>query len=85
MAKKLKSFEFTGRRGNRKYPWEEWTNGEVWEVTAFKDFDCSTGSFAQAAYQQARRMGKKVRVFMKNEAEHPKVVFQFYDEIEVAK
>jgi len=75
MAKKLKDFTFSDRSGNRRYPWEEWSNGEVWRVEEGKDFVVRSSSFVQAAYQYARRCGKKVRV--QQGGDH--VVFQFYE------
>ena len=81
MARQLKSFAFSNRSGNRKYPWEEWSNGEVWKVEEGKDFVVPKASFVQAAYQYARRCGRKVRV----QQSEGYVVFQFYDESEVQK
>ena len=44
MATKLKSFDFgpqtqltNGEKAN--YPWEEWFDGDIWEIRADEDFD----------------------------------------------
>jgi hypothetical protein len=76
MADQLEKFDFRGK-GNRKYPWAKWSNGDIWQVAPEQDFDCGTNSFAAACYQHARRIGRKVRVDVSGV-----VTFQFYSESE---
>tara|TARA_B100001996_G_scaffold151958_2_gene115651 strand:+ start:1703 stop:1972 length:270 start_codon:yes stop_codon:yes gene_type:complete len=33
VARTVKEFPYRGLRGNEIYPWDEWLNGEVWELT----------------------------------------------------
>ena len=64
MAKVLKQFAFGGRAGV-KYPWDEWLDGQIWELTHGKDFNCVTGNFRSVVYVEAKRRGKKVRASVK--------------------
>lgn len=63
MACKVKSFFKGGSsHGNTKYPWEVWSDGNIWEVVKGKDFDCTTQSLIGAAWNYAARNGLKVTV-----------------------
>lgn len=43
-----------------KYPWTEWADGAVWEVSPGIDFSCSLTSFQNMASNYARRHGLRV-------------------------
>lgn len=64
MAKVLKQFAFGGRAGV-KYPWDEWLDGQIWELTHGKDFNCVVVNFRSAVYVEAKRRGKKVRISLR--------------------
>ena len=43
-----------------KYPWDQWLNGDLWELTQGEDFTVSTTSMTSAATLYAMRRGIKV-------------------------
>jgi hypothetical protein len=48
------------RRGRRqKYPWEEWTNGSVWEVNSW-EFQVEGPVLRSSLRQQAKKRGLRV-------------------------
>ena len=55
MARTVKTMP-ASRRG-QKYPWTEWCDGKIWELTPGEDFECSIDSMRQQAYQAASKMG----------------------------
>lgn len=63
MAKQLKTFDFPTKPGGRQeqYPWDNWLNGEIWELTRDEDFTITPENFAKTAYTAARRRDLKVR------------------------
>lgn len=56
MAKTVGKFPHTTGKGVFRYPWDEWLNGEVWELVAGKDF---TALFAADFRPQVYRMAKQ--------------------------
>ena len=46
----------------RKYDWNEWLDGQVWELVAGTDFTVPVRSMAAQVYQAAVRRGIAVRV-----------------------
>lgn len=79
MARRLQTFQFGVRRGNPKYPWHEWTDGEPWEVVHGKDFTCTPGSLVVYLYHKAGGLETKVKTsIVKGVGRKPdRVVFQF--------
>lgn len=59
MAKKVGSFPVETRRGGRsfKYPWAEWLDGSVWELTRGIDFQVEVDSLLPQVYTQAKNRG----------------------------
>jgi len=53
--------EFTPN-GRPKYPWQSWTDGQIWRLERDKDFRVGRESMRQAVYDWARRKGLKVTV-----------------------
>ena len=43
------------------YPWDEWFNGDTWELKVGVDFDSDFKNFRHLAYSQARYHGFKIR------------------------
>lgn len=73
MAKKLKNFEFrTNARDSM--PWEEWLDGNIWQLTKGEDFDRSVESIRSGAFVKAKAMGLKVRTSVKENT----IVIQAY-------
>lgn len=79
MARRVKEFPFGVRRGNPKYPWNKWTDGETWEVVHGKDFTCTPGSLVVYLYHKARELNTHVRTsIVRGTGKKPdRVVFQF--------
>lgn len=81
MARRLETYQFGVKRGNPKYPWEKWTDGEPWELVRGKDFTCTPGSLVVYLYHKARELDTVERVrtsIVKGTGRKPdRVVFQF--------
>lgn len=75
MAKKLAEFDWSW--GNEKYPWDEWFDGNIWELTSPKDFDGTTASFRITLFNAAKRRGLKVRTRVLSDT---KLVIQTFKE-----
>ena len=63
MARTLKEWP-RKNSGGSKYPWGKWLNGQMWELTRKKDFDCTAASFRTTAISYARTRGWKIRTSM---------------------
>jgi hypothetical protein len=64
MAKRLDNFDFGsgGRRGRpSKYPWNEWTDGNVWEIRRPEDFTLTNTNMQATLHDKASALGMKVR------------------------
>lgn len=60
MAEKLNNYTFRKRGPKPKYPWDEWLNGEVWQLALGQDFDTSPCSMRFVAYKTAASRGLKL-------------------------
>jgi hypothetical protein len=61
MAKNLKSYEFASGGGRQKYPWEQWFNGDIWELTDGDDFQCNIATMRMQTHKQAKARGLRVK------------------------
>lgn len=62
MSKRLKSFNFRGRRGaKRQYPWDLWFDGGIHELIAGVDFTNAVAVMRATIYMASKRMGVSVR------------------------
>ena len=59
MARTLERFP---EPSNAKYPWEEWLDGRVWELTPGEDFTAKVTTLRSNAQLQAKRRGGRVHV-----------------------
>lgn len=59
MAEQLESYSFT--KGGPSYPWDEWLNGNVWRLTAGKDFTSKAEVFRSMANSRAKQRGLGLR------------------------
>ena len=81
MAKKvLEFFDGTpkGDHGNSKYPWNQWGDGNIWEITLGTDFDCKVVSMRGVLYSYAKRAGLKLQAQCLMRL--GKIRFKFYNE-----
>lgn len=42
-----------------RYPWDEWLDGQIWQIVAGEDYECSTESMRVQVYGAAKRLGTK--------------------------
>jgi len=63
MAEKLEEYEFKNQRstGKGKYPWDQWLDGDVWQLTHGEDFTTEVANFRSWAYHNARKRGGTLR------------------------
>jgi hypothetical protein len=78
VAEILDEFDFTkrgtGRGRPEKYPWDNWTNGEIWKIVAGTDFSCKAENIQGALFNAARKRGMRVKT---KKLDEKTVVFQF--------
>ena len=78
MTKTLDNYDWGQKHPGResKYPWDEWTDGQVYLAEQDKDYTCKLESFRDGLREHGHRNEMKVRTRV-----HPEgVVFQFYKE-----
>lgn len=62
MAKQLDEFEFRkSNRGKRIYPWDQWLNGEIWQLQQGVDFEITMKQMRTAAHLAAGRRDLRVQ------------------------
>lgn len=64
MAEVITEWPSIMRNSTRKsrYPWNEWTDGQIRKVVAGEDFESTLKTFVQGLYAYAKRNGYKVEV-----------------------
>ena len=60
MARTVREMPEPNCRGNSKYPWNQWLDGRVWELTPGVDFKTSTESFRALLSLTASRNGFRI-------------------------
>lgn len=83
MAEVLKEWDFSrSRERGSKYPWDEWTNGDIIKVKQGVDFQSKPSSFRSALQSQATKLSegsdKLFKVKASVDEKNGIVVFQFY-------
>ena len=80
MARTLKAFSWEHatrkEKGESKYPWNEWADGQVWKLTRGRDFKCQVTSMQVATSVQAKKMYLKARTRIVDQST---IVIQFSD------
>ena len=56
-------------RGNNRYDWPAWLDGDQWELVQGVDFTVSPHSFRLQAQNTARRIGRPVKTRISQDAE----------------
>ena len=51
MARRVDSFE---DEPQRRYPWDEWTDGKIWEIRQGEDYDVPTENMRVNLHDRAR-------------------------------
>jgi hypothetical protein len=78
MARKLDHYDWS-QEGKKKYPWDQWCDGDTWEVVQGVDFHTEAGQFVSAnLHGRARSLGKNVRTRIVRDGDQTLVRFQFY-------
>lgn len=62
MATRVTEFPALSRARKSIYPWDEWTDGSIWQVKEGEDFTSNLKTFVQGCYAHAKRHGIKVEV-----------------------
>jgi hypothetical protein len=77
VARKVKQFpELPGRSA---YPWDDWLDGSIWELTRGVDFKGTPNTFRSNARVQAVRRGGKIRArILKGADGGEKVYIQYH-------
>jgi hypothetical protein len=60
MARRLQAFP-GDKKGLRRYPWREWTDGSTWEIRQGDDYDVATENMRVNLHLKAEALGRKVR------------------------
>jgi hypothetical protein len=78
MAKKLEQFPDVSRPGRPdKYPWDEWLDGDPWELTSGEDFQAKLKieSFRATAKSAAKKRSGTIKTAVVNDGKS--LVIQF--------
>ena len=55
-------------RGNYRYPWDEWLDGQTWRLVRGEDFTTQINSFRSTAIIRAKARGVKLKTVVDGEA-----------------
>jgi hypothetical protein len=64
MGHRLDSFDFQPPQPPRrptKYPWDEWTDGSIWQILQGRDYDVATRSVQASLFSHATSTDLRVR------------------------
>jgi hypothetical protein len=61
----------------RRYPWDEWLNGDIWQLVPGEDFEAKTPTLVATARLQAKRLGGTVRTRSVSDQGRDSLVLQF--------
>jgi hypothetical protein len=64
VAKKLEEFDFESDTviKSSKYAWDEWLNGDIWQLVEHVDFKVKRASFKITVLNNAKKRGLKVNI-----------------------
>ena len=74
MARQLDSFPALPAR---QYPWEEWLDGRVWQLTKGEDYNSRATTVIANARLQAKRRGGSLRTRLLKHEDGEQIVVQF--------
>lgn len=61
MARRVERFEKDVQETPRRYPWEQWCDGSIWEIRQSEDYDVPTENMRVNLHERARQRVMKVR------------------------
>lgn len=73
MARKVDAFPEIP--GQSRYPWDEWLDGSIWELTEGEDFRGKVNTFRSNARSQARRRNGKVEARILRKTDEPNKIY----------
>lgn len=80
MARRLDAFPGGAQvRSQRKYPWDEWTDGSTWEIRRGEDYDVATENMRVNLHMRADSMLRKVRTRKFHDDRGEGLIFQFVE------
>jgi hypothetical protein len=80
MARRLNEFPSgDGPGAPRRYPWDQWTDGGVWEIRQGEDYDVDTENMRVNLHMRADAHAVKVRTTKISDDSGQRLVFQFFD------
>jgi hypothetical protein len=81
MARRLNAFPASERRpgAERRYPWDEWSDGAVWEIRRGADYDIKTENMRTNVHMRASALAVKARTKKINDQQGEGLVLQFFD------
>tara|TARA_R100000329_G_scaffold27716_1_gene25802 strand:- start:254 stop:517 length:264 start_codon:yes stop_codon:yes gene_type:complete len=78
MATQLENFAFLGAGRKRKYDWDLWLDGNIWELKRPVDFQSNANAMRNGAKQAGRSRGLKVRTTV---VDDDTLVIQAYEDV----
>jgi hypothetical protein len=80
MGRRLDTFPGERSHGQRKYPWDEWTDGSAWEIRRGEDYDVVTENMRVNLHMKAESLRCKVRTRKFEEDDQGEgLIFEFFD------
>ena len=81
MATRLDSFPDDDSGGpQRKYPWDEWSDGGTWEIRQNEDYDVPTENMRVNLHMKAGSQARKVKTKKFSDEKGEGLIFQFTDQ-----
>src|SRR5438132_14285033 len=77
MARRVAGFLKDQIETPRRYPWPEWTSGDVWEIHRGEDFDVPVENMRVNLHERAKQQGTSVRTEKISDASGEGLRFQF--------
>lgn len=81
MARRLDAFPEQSGGGQRRYPWSDWTDGDIWEIKRGDDYDVATENMRVNLHLKASALARKVKTSKLRDGTG--LVFQFLDSEEM--
>lgn len=75
MAEVIAEWPSIVRTRSAKYPWAEWSDGQIWKVAEGEDFESNLKTFVQGLYAFAKRHSMKVEA--RTDVPNSTVAFRF--------
>ena len=79
MARRLDSFHTDVPQPQRRYPWDDWTDGSAWEIRRGDDYDVDTENMRVNLHMRAESKVMKVRTRKVRDDRGEGLVFQFFN------